>query len=183
MTESIVVSGLTRKEKYESLIPQIEALIRGENDTIANLCNIVSALQFSMNFFWTGIYFVKDSKASYAPLFIDGSGETEKKSLVLGPFQGPPACTRIAYGKGVCGKCWEQKETIIVNDVDQFPGHIACSSLSKSEIAVPVFNKSGDVILVLDIDSLHLADFNETDKIYLQQIAGIISRCVEMPMH
>jgi len=156
MSESIIVSGATKKEKYESLIPQIKALVEGEEDLIANLSNIIAALKYGMDFFWIGIYFVKE------------------KQLVLGPFQGPVACTRIAYGKGVCGKCWETKQTIIVDDVNTFPGHIACSSLSKSEIVLPAFNRNGDVILVLDVDSEHLSNFDETDKTYLMQVIEII---------
>jgi L-methionine (R)-S-oxide reductase len=162
MTESIIVTGLTKKEKYESLLPQIKALVEGENDIIANLANIISALKFGMDYFWVGVYFVKDDQ------------------LVLGPFQGPVACTRIAYGKGVCGKSWELKQTIIVEDVDKFPGHIACSSLSRSEIVLPAFNKKGDVTLILDVDSEHLAFFDETDKFYLEQVMETISRCVNV---
>jgi L-methionine (R)-S-oxide reductase len=146
MAESISVTGTTKAEKYESLIPQLKSLVEGEPDFIANLSNIMSALKYTMDFFWVGIYFVKD------------------KQLVLGPFQGPVACTRIAYGKGVCGKSWELKKTILVEDVDQFPGHIACSSLSKSEIVLPAFDKKGDVFLILDVDSEHVAYFDETDR-------------------
>jgi L-methionine (R)-S-oxide reductase len=160
MAESLTVSGATKKEKYESLIPQIKALTEGENDLIANLSNIIAALKFGMNFFWVGIYFVKDGQ------------------LVLGPFQGPVACTRINYGKGVCGTAWKEKRTIIVEDVDQFPGHIACSSLSRSEIVLPAF-KNGEVSLVLDVDSEHLGAFDETDKIYLEQVMLLISRCAD----
>ncbi len=167
MAESIIVSGLTKKEKYESLIPQIKALIDGENDSIANIANIVAALKFSMDYFWVGIYFVKQNQNT----------NRNAQQLVLGPFQGPVACTRIDYGKGVCGKCWENKKSIIVDDVDQFPGHIACSALSKSEIVVPGFNKQGDVIFVLDVDSKQLANFDEIDNLYLQQIAKLISKC------
>lgn len=156
MAESLIVSGTNKKEKYESLLPQIKGLIEGEEDYIANLSNIISALKFGMNFFWVGIYFVKNDQ------------------LVLGPFQGPVACTRINFGKGVCGKCLETKEIIIVEDVDQFPGHIACSSLSKSEIVLPGFNKNKEVIFVLDLDSEHLATFDETDKNYLQEVVKII---------
>ncbi len=156
MSESLTVSGTTKKEKYESLIPQISALIEGESDLIANLSNIIAALKFGMDFFWVGVYFVKDNQ------------------LVLGPFQGPVACTRIAYGKGVCGKCWESKETIIVDDVEKFPGHIACSALSKSEIVLPAFNKKGDVFSVLDVDSEQLAAFDETDKLFLEKIVRLI---------
>ena len=161
MSESIIVSGSTKKEKYESLLPQIKALVKGETDSIANLSNIIAALKFGMDFFWVGIYFVKKSSGN-------------KYELVLGPFQGPVACTRIAYGKGVCGKSWETKRTILVEDVDNFPGHIACSSLSKSEIVVPAFDKDGEVKLILDIDSEHLASFDETDKIYLEKVIKII---------
>jgi GAF domain-containing protein len=173
MAESIIISGLTKKEKYESLIPQINALVEGESDIIANLSNIISALKFSINYFWVGIYFVKNNPSTFP------KSKEEEKELVLGPFQGQVACTRIAYGKGVCGKCWELKKTIIVDDVEKFPGHIACSSLSRSEIVLPVFNKKGDVILILDIDSELLADFDETDKIYLEKVVEIISRCAD----
>lgn len=165
MAESLTVSGTTKKEKYESLLPQIKALTEGEPDLIANLSNIMSALKFGMDFFWAGIYFVKDVTKP--------RGE-EVKELVLGPFQGPVACTRISKGKGVCGKCWETKQTIIVEDVDKFPGHIACSSLSKSEIVLPAFDRSGNVTLVLDVDSEHLSSFDETDKTYLEQVIKII---------
>jgi GAF domain-containing protein len=164
MAESFAVSGTTKKEKYQSILPQIKALVEGEKDTIANLSNIMSALKFGMDFFWVGIYFVKDSG--------------KDKELVLGPFQGPVACTRIAFSKGVCGKAWESKETIIVEDVEKFPGHIACSSLSKSEIVLPGFDKHGNVTLVLDVDSEHLATFDETDKEYLEQVMEIINECL-----
>jgi L-methionine (R)-S-oxide reductase len=164
MSESIIVSGKDKKEKYESLIPQIEALVEGENDAIANLSNIMAALKFGMNFFWVGIYFVRAVDA--------------KTELVLGPFQGPVACTRIAFGKGVCGTSWKEKRTIIVEDVDKFPGHIACSSLSRSEIVLPVFNKAGEVSLILDVDSEHLAAFDEIDKLYLEQVVKIISTLI-----
>jgi len=158
MAESLTVSGTTKKEKYESLLPQIKALTEGEKDSIANLSNIMSALKFGMDFFWVGVYFVKDDQ------------------LVLGPFQGPVACTRIAFGKGVCGKSWQQKQTLIVEDVEQFPGHIACSSLSRSEIVLPAFDASGAVTLVLDVDSEHLATFDETDKFYLEQVIRIMEQ-------
>ena len=157
MAESIIISGNNKKEKYESLIPQLIALTEGETDVIANLSNIVAAIKYGMNFFWVGIYFVKGNE------------------LVLGPFQGPVACTRIALGKGVCGKCWETKEAIIVEDVDKFPGHIACSSESKSEIVLPVLNKINDVQMVLDVDSDKLSDFDETDEMYLNKVVEIIN--------
>lgn len=158
MAESLTVSGTSKKEKYESLLPQIKALVDGEPDFIANLSNILAALKFGMNFFWVGVYFVKNNE------------------LVLGPFQGPVACTRIGLGKGVCGKSWEQKQTIVVEDVDKFPGHIACSSLSKSEIVLPAFDKKGAVTLVLDIDSEQLNTFDETDQQYLEQLMRLIEQ-------
>ncbi len=156
MSESIIVSGTTKKEKYESLLPQIEALVEGEKDFIANVSNIIASLKYRMNFFWIGIYFVKDNE------------------LVLGPFQGPVACTRIAFGKGVCGTSWKEKKTIIVEDVEKFSNHIACSSESKSEIVIPLF-KNKEVFAVFDVDSDKLNDFDETDKKYLEMIAEIIN--------
>ncbi|MFI5163655.1 MAG: GAF domain-containing protein [Bacteroidia bacterium] len=161
MSESILVAGTTKKEKYESLLPQIKALVKGEKDLIANTANIIAALKYGMNFFWAGIYFVKENE------------------LVLGPFQGPVACTRIALGRGVCGTAWKEKKTIIVDDVEKFPGHIACSSNSKSEIVIPCF-KSDEVFAVLDIDSDKLSDFDETDKFYMEQIAEIINECANV---
>ena len=158
MAESFAVTGTSKKEKYESLLPQVKALTEGESDRIANLSNIMSALKFGMDFFWVGVYFVKESQ------------------LVLGPFQGPVACTRIALGKGVCGTSWKEKRTIIVEDVDRFPGHIACSSAARSEIVLPGFDKDGEVIFVLDIDSDQLATFDETDKIYLEELIKLMER-------
>jgi L-methionine (R)-S-oxide reductase len=155
MSESILVEGATREEKYASLLPQIRALIEGENDLIAGLANIIGAIKEGMDFLWVGCYFVKGNE------------------LVLGPFQGSVACTRIGFGKGVCGTCWQREEAIIVKNVDEFPGHIACSTESKSEITVPVF-KNGKVFMVLDVDSRSLADFGEADKNFLQEIALII---------
>ncbi len=166
MAESISVSGITKEEKYQSLLPQIKALVEGERDVIANISNIVAALKSAMGYFWAGVYFVKPN------------ADNSKQELVLGPFQGPVACTRIAYGKGVCGKAWELKSTIIVEDVDEFPGHIACSALSKSEIVVPVLNTKGEVLLILDIDSEEKANFDETDKIYLEAIAQTLQYCL-----
>lgn len=169
MSESITISGTTRKEKYESLIPQIKTLVQGESDFIANISNSVGAIKHAMNFFWVGIYFVKGN------------------DLVLGPFQGPVACTRIAFGKGVCGTSWKEKKTMMVNDVQIFPGHIVCSSDSKSEIVVPCFKNARpdrsigeEVFAVLDIDSDKLNDFDETDKFYLEQIAEIINECANV---
>lgn len=160
MVESLTITGESKKEKYASLLPQLKALVEGESDTIANLSNVIAALKQAMNFFWVGVYFVKAN------------------DLVLGPFQGTVACTRIAFGKGVCGIAWKEKQILVVPDVDQFPSHIACSSESKSEIVLPVFNKAGDVALVLDVDSDKLNDFDETDKIYLQQVVEIIEKMV-----
>ncbi len=155
MAESISISGTNKKERYESLIPQIKALVEGEKDLIANLSNIAGALKYGMNFFWVGIYFVKQNE------------------LVLGPFQGPVACTRIGFGKGVCGTTWKEKKTFIVPDVEKFPGHIACSSDSKSEIVIPCM-KNGEVFAVFDIDSDKLNDFDDTDKKYLEEVVRII---------
>ena len=153
--ELIINSQATKEEQYTTLLPQIEALISTEEDLIANLSNIAAALKQSMNFFWVGFYLVK------------------KNELVLGPFQGPIACTRIAKGKGVCGTAWDQAKTILVEDVDAFPGHIACSSDSKSEIVLPAF-KNNEVALILDVDSDQLADFDSTDQKYLEQLMKII---------
>jgi GAF domain-containing protein len=160
MAEQLIVDVTQSKaERYQSLLPQIEALITGETDVTANLANIAAALRQSMNFFWVGFYIVKDDQ------------------LVLGPFQGPIACTRIAFGKGVCGACWKEKKVILVPNVDEFPGHIACSSDSKSEIVLPAF-KNSEVALVLDVDSDQLNDFDETDKQYLTELMSIIERFI-----
>ncbi len=156
MSEDLNIQTGTKEEQYQSLIPQIKALIEGEEDLIANLANIVGALKEQFNFFWVGFYLVK------------------KEELVLAPFQGPVACTRIKKGKGVCGISWAQQKTLIVPDVEKFPGHIACSSLSKSEIVVPVI-KNAEVLAVLDVDSDRLNDFDENDKKYLEEIVALIN--------
>jgi L-methionine (R)-S-oxide reductase len=157
MAEDLTIIQTTDKAaQYQSLIPQIEALIIGEDDLIANLANISAALKEQFNWFWIGFYMVKNGE------------------LVLGPFQGPVACTRIKKGKGVCGAAWEQASTLIVDDVDEFPGHIACSSLSRSEIVVPLFN-NGEVAGVLDADSEHLAYFDEVDKTFLEQVVKLVN--------
>lgn len=157
MTETITLPQTqNREEIYNALFPQIEALLLGEADFVANTANIAAALREAFGFFWVGFYFVKDDQ------------------LVLGPFQGPIACTRIPFHKGVCGKCYTDAETIIVPNVDEFPGHIACSSASKSEIVVPVFNKSNEIIAVLDVDSNKLNDFSETDKVGLEEIMALL---------
>ena len=141
----------SREEQYKSLVPQIKALIADEPDLIANLANISAALKTGLGFFWIGFYLVKNNE------------------LVLGPFQGPIACTRIGKGKGVCGSVWDKEQTLIVPDVDQFPGHIACSSASRSEIVIPLMS-NGEVMGVLDIDSDKLNDFSEVDEQYLKEI-------------
>ena len=164
MAEVLIVSQSTDKtERYKSLIPQIEALVTSEPDLIANLSNIAAALRHSMSFFWVGFYIVKNNLPA---------GNQE---LVLGPFQGPIACTRIAFGKGVCGACWKEKKGMLIPNVDEFPGHIACSSDSKSEIVLPAF-KNNEVALVLDVDSDRLNDFDKTDELYLQQVMRLIEK-------
>jgi GAF domain-containing protein len=155
MAEDLNIQAGTKQEQYESLIPQIEGLLLGENNLIANLANISAALKEQFNWWWVGFYWV------------------DKDELVLGPFQGPVACTRIKKGRGVCGGAWEQAKTLIVEDVEKFPGHIACSSASKSEIVVPVFNK-GVIVGVLDVDSEHLAHYDEIDQLYLEKIVSLI---------
>jgi len=155
--ELIISSSIDKEEKYNTLIPQLEALIGDEKDLIANLSNIAAALKQTLNFFWVGFYFVKNDQ------------------LVLGPFQGPIACTRINFGKGVCGTSWREKKTIIVPDVEEFPGHIACSSASKSEVVLPAF-KNGEVALVLDVDSDKLNDFDTTDQQALEKVMRIIEK-------
>ncbi len=156
MAEDLTIVGETKEEKYRALIPQIQALVEGETDEVANLANVVAALKEGFDFFWVGFYRVIDD------------------ILVLGPFQGPVACTRIPLGKGVCGQAWAKAETLLVPDVDAFPGHIACSSLSKSEIVVPLL-KNNRVIAVLDVDSKALNDFDETDQQYLTQLCTWLS--------
>lgn len=156
MAEELKINAGSKEEKYRELVPQIRSVVEGETDLIANMANVASMLHETFGFWWTGFYRVK----------------TEE--LVLGPFQGPLACTRIKKGKGVCGTAWERGETIIVPDVDAFPGHIACSSLSRSEIVVPVW-QGGEVVAVLDIDSKELATFDEVDKRYLEEIVKCLS--------
>ena len=155
MAEDINIFHGSKEEQYQHLLPQIKGLLEGEPDLVANLANIAAALKEQFDFFWVGFYLVKDDE------------------LVLGPFQGPVACTRIKKGRGVCGTAWEQANTIIVPDVEKFPGHIACSSLSKSEIVLPLF-KDAEVVGVLDVDSSSLNSFDETDKIYLERIIELI---------
>jgi len=155
MAEDLNIITGTKKEQYEALIPQIKGLLEGENDLVANLANVAAALKEQFGWLWVGFYLVK------------------RDELVLGPFQGPVACTRIKKGRGVCGASWAKAETLIVPDVEKFPGHIACSSLSRSEIVVPLFNQ-GEVAGVLDVDSADLATYDEEDQHYLEQIVKMI---------
>ncbi|KAA9352930.1 GAF domain-containing protein [Larkinella humicola] len=158
MAESLVLPKTAhRQEIYKSLLPQLRALTDSEPDLIANLANISAALKEAFGFFWVGFYLKKGNQ------------------LVLGPFQGPIACTRIQFDKGVCGASYSRKETILVSDVELFPGHIACSSASKSEVVVPVFDKTGAVAMVLDVDSDQLNDFSEVDARELEKIAALIT--------
>lgn len=156
MAEDLILADGTKAERYTALIPQIQALVGSETDAVANMANVTAALKQTFGFFWVGFYMVRQGE------------------LVLGPFQGPIACTRIAKGKGVCGTAWEQQKTLVVPDVDAFPGHIACSSDSKSEIVVPLI-KNGTVIGVLDVDSDKLDDFDDTDNEYLNRLCTWLS--------
>jgi L-methionine (R)-S-oxide reductase len=158
MAEELIIAASTdKKEKYETLLSQLEGLVSGEPDLVANLSNIAAALKQTMDFFWVGFYLVKNDQ------------------LVLGPFQGPIACTRINFGKGVCGSSWKEEKTILVPNVDEFPGHIACSSASKSEIVLPAF-KNGNVALVLDVDSDKLNDFDAIDQDSLEKVMRLVER-------
>ena len=156
MAEDLTIIGGTKAEKYEALLPQIKGLLEGETDLIANLANISAALKEQFGWLWVGFYLVKNDE------------------LVLGPFQGPVACTRIKKGRGVCGTSWQKAETLIVPDVEKFPGHIACSSLSKSEIVLPLFRGS-EVVGVLDVDSADFNTFDETDKECLQTVIALLN--------
>jgi GAF domain-containing protein len=156
MAEDLSIKATTKEGKYVELFPQIKALLDGEEDVIANMANVCSALKYGMKFFWVGFYLVKEDE------------------LVLGPFQGTVACTRIKKGKGVCGTAWEKNQTLIVDDVDQFPGHIACSSLSRSEIVLPVYDTNKKIIGVLDVDSDTLASFDKVDEAWLNKIVDLL---------
>jgi L-methionine (R)-S-oxide reductase len=156
MAEDLSIITGTKEEQYEALIPQIKGLLQGESDLVANLGNMAAALKEQFGWLWVGFYLVKNNE------------------LVLGPFQGPVACTRIKKGRGVCGTSWAKAETLVVPDVEQFPGHIACSSLSRSEIVVPIIYKE-EVIAILDADSAELENFDSTDKKYLEQIVQLVS--------
>ena len=155
MAEELIIDKREKKEMYATLLPQIKALVEGESNRVANLANVAAALKQTFGFFWVGFYLVEDGE------------------LVLGPFQGPIACTRIRYGRGVCGTAWKEGKTLVVPDVDKFPGHIACSSASRSEIVVPIYNKEKEVVGVLDIDSDRLAKFDETDREWLERIVAV----------
>lgn len=156
MAEDLQITKGNKAEQYVSLIPQIKGLLDGEDDLVANMANVAAALKEQFNWFWVGFYVVKNEE------------------LVLAPFQGPVACTRIKKGRGVCGSSWQQAETLIVPDVEKFPGHIACSSLSKSEIVVPIF-KDKNIVAVLDVDSELSDQFDETDQQYLEEIVGLLN--------
>lgn len=151
MAETLIITAHSKEDKYKEILTQIISLLEGEKDLVANMANMAAALKEAFDFFWVGFYTVKEEQ------------------LVLSPFQGPIACTRIRFGKGVCGTAWKERRTLIVPDVDRFPGHIACSSASRSEIVVPIFHEE-TLIGVLDIDSDHLDAFDETDRLYLEKI-------------
>lgn len=155
MAEDLEIIKGSKEEQYTSLLPQVKGIVEGETDLIANLANVAGALKEQFNWLWVGFYLVKGNE------------------LVLGPFQGPVACTRIQKGRGVCGSSWAEAKTLIVPDVEKFPGHIACSSLSRSEIVVPVI-RMGEVVAILDADSIDLSAFDEMDKIFLEQIIELI---------
>lgn len=155
MAENLLIAEGGKEQKYALLYKQIASLVEGENDTIANMANVAAMIHFTFGFWWTGFYRV--------------AGE----ELVLGPFQGPLACSRIKYGRGVCGTAWREQQTQVVPDVEQFPGHIACSSLSRSEIVVPVW-RGEEIVAVIDIDSEHLATFDEVDKEWLERIVALL---------
>lgn len=156
MAESLHITAASKAEKYAQLFPQLTALWHGESDLVANMANTTAVLKAVFDFHWVGFYIVRDNQ------------------LVLGPFQGPLACTRIDFGKGVCGTSWKEEKTILVPDVELFPGHIACSALSRSEIVVPVLNAENKIIAVLDVDSSFVNDFDETDRQWLEKIAAQI---------
>jgi len=159
MSENISIDkSLSKSGQYQMLFPQIKILFEHEPNLIANLSNLMAVLKYGFDYFWVGVYFVENDK-----------------ELLLGPFQGPIACSRIQKGKGVCGTAWEKEKTVIVPDVEQFPGHIACSSLSKSEIVVPVFDKKGKVVMIIDVDSEQRNFFDDDDKNGLEMISALIT--------
>lgn len=158
--EKLIVTATDKADVYREILPQIENVITGESNLIANLANVSAILKEAFDLFWVGFYLV--------------DRESDGNVLVLGPFQGPLACTRIAFGRGVCGTAWKRKETVVVEDVEKFPGHIACSSLSRSEIVVPCFGKEGEVEAVLDIDSKELSTFDKVDAEFLQKVVELL---------
>lgn len=158
MTEQLILESKSREERYRELYPQLRALLSVETDRIANLANMAAALRQTFGFFWVGFYLVSE------------------RELVLGPFQGDIACTRIPYGRGVCGDAWAQGQTLVVPDVESYPGHIACSSLSRSEVVVPIYDRSGEIVGVLDIDSQEVGDFSEElDRPWLERYVGLLA--------
>jgi GAF domain protein len=158
MAEQLILEGKSREERYRELYPQLRALLSAETDCIANLANMAAALRQTFGFFWVGFYLVSEGE------------------LVLGPFQGDIACTRIPYGRGVCGDAWAQGQTLVVPDVESYPGHIACSSLSRSEVVVPIYDRSGEIVGVLDIDSQVVGDFSEElDRPWLERYVGLLA--------
>lgn len=157
MAEHLTINGNSKEEKYATLLPQFKSLMEAETDVIANMANVAACIMETFHFWWVGFYRVIDN------------------TLVLGPFQGPLACTRIKRGKGVCGTAWDKAQTIVVEDVEQFPGHIACSSASRSEIVVPIFDRDNNVVAVLDIDSEYLNTFDSTDKNWLEEVARLFT--------
>lgn len=161
---------MTKEDKYKSLLPQVKALCEGETDMIAKMANVAALLHHEFGFWWTGFYRV-------APImnceFRNSNFNIQNSELILGPFQGPIACVHIAYGRGVCGTAWKERRTVVVPDVEEFPGHIACSSESRSEIVVPVF-QGDEIVVVLDIDSRELATFDHTDRRYLEEVVKFI---------
>ena len=158
MAEQLILEGKSREERYRELYPQLRALLSVETDRIANLANMAAALRQTFGFFWVGFYLVSE------------------RELVLGPFQGDIACTRIPYGRGVCGDAWAQGQTLVVPDVESYPGHIACSSLSRSEVVVPIYDRSGEVVGVLDIDSQEVGDFSEElYRPWLERYVGLLA--------
>lgn len=160
MSEELIICGNSREERYATLLPQIEALTAGETNLVANLANTAAAIHQTFGFWWVGFYLV------------------EGNELVLGPFQGPIACSRIGYGRGVCGTAWQREQTVVVEDVEQFPGHIACSSASRSEIVVPLWCE-GKVVGVLDIDSTSVGDFGPTDQEWLERVCKLLTKCAK----
>ena len=158
MAEQLILEGKSREERYRELYPQLRVLLSVETDRIANLANMAAALRQTFGFFWVGFYLVSE------------------RELVLGPFQGDIACTRIPYGRGVCGDAWAQGQTLVVPDVESYPGHIACSSLSRSEVVVPIYDRSGEIVGVLDIDSQEVGDFSEElDRPWLERYVGLLA--------